>query len=173
MRSMSDQAAGQARACKRSETQGMRRRGRALSASLRLMRSFPASVYGVRVVRIVLFLAASFAVLAWFYFFDPAEADAFLPCPFRLATGWSCPGCGTQRAMHLFLHGDFLAAVHSNPLSLILIPVVAFLFTRHFAGSASRGGRTSNRMRASYIAGMLVLLAAYWIARNMPWWPWT
>ena len=136
------------------------------------MENVPTDMRELRTARSILFLAASLAVLAWFYFFDPAKADAFLPCPFRLATGWSCPGCGTQRAVHLFLHGEIFAGLRSNPLSVILIPVVGVLFARHFADSAFRSRQTNNRTNTSFIVGMLVVLAAYWIARNMPWWPW-
>src|SRR5262249_55872604 len=49
---------------------------------------------------------------------DPATSRLFPPCPFRLATGLECPGCGTLRACHRLLHGDLAAAFRLNPLLL-------------------------------------------------------
>lgn len=48
-------------------------------------------------------------------------------CVLRQTTGVSCPGCGTQRAVHALLHGDIAAAWGFNALFVVLIPVVAFL----------------------------------------------
>ncbi|RKV71031.1 MAG: DUF2752 domain-containing protein [Alloprevotella sp.] len=33
---------------------------------------------------------------------------------FRSATGYSCPGCGAQRAIHSLLHGHFAEAISYN-----------------------------------------------------------
>ena len=122
--------------------------------------------------RLALTLSSGAVLLLWFYFFDPAKADVFLPCPFRLATGWLCPGCGTQRAVHLFLHGDFLAAFHSNPLAVILVPLVGYIFVEYFAGDAFGAVLPEIRMGNAVIWISISLVSAYWIARNMPWWNW-
>lgn len=38
------------------------------------------------------------------FFVDP-EYSAFIPkCPFRWFTGFDCPACGSQRAIHQLLH---------------------------------------------------------------------
>lgn len=43
--------------------------------------------------------------------------------PFKLLTGYDCPGCGSQRALHALLHGDINAFAY-NPLFIIAIPYV-------------------------------------------------
>jgi hypothetical protein len=125
-----------------------------------------------RGARLAMLFAAAGGVLVWFYLFDPSKADAFLPCPFHAATGWSCPGCGTQRAVHLFLHGEFLAALRSNPLALVLVPVVAYVFFSHFAGDAFGRRMPELRFRNSFLWVAAALVVVYWIARNASWWHW-
>jgi len=45
-------------------------------------------------------------------------------CPFRLATGLPCPGCGMTRGFCAMARGDLPAAVSWNPLSLPLFGLV-------------------------------------------------
>jgi hypothetical protein len=41
-------------------------------------------------------------------------------CPFRAATGLPCLTCGCTRAFHYAVRGDFLSALRSSPLGLLL-----------------------------------------------------
>lgn len=41
-------------------------------------------------------------------------------CPFALATGIACPGCGLTRAGVSFLRGDLSAAIEYHPLVFVL-----------------------------------------------------
>ena len=50
---------------------------------------------------------------ALYYAVDPSH-DVWLPrCPFHALTGWDCPACGGQRALHSLLHGRFGEALRS------------------------------------------------------------
>ena len=62
-----------------------------------------------------------------YYFFDPLESKWAPKCMFRLLTGWDCPGCGSQRAVHALLHGDFGAAWEANPFLLCVLPLLALM----------------------------------------------
>ena len=46
---------------------------------------------------------------------------------FLTLTGWECPGCGSQRAIHALLHGQLGQAWHYNALLLFELPLVALL----------------------------------------------
>src|SRR4249919_3185364 len=61
------------------------------------------------------------AISIFLFFFNPASpANQWLPkCPFRLLTGWQCPGCGSTRACYQLLHLHPLAAFKLNPLLLM------------------------------------------------------
>ena len=53
---------------------------------------------------------------------NPIETVWFPKCLFKQLTGFDCPGCGTARAIHATAHGDFSAALHYNPILVVVIP---------------------------------------------------
>lgn len=61
-------------------------------------------------------------ILLIFYFWDPAEENWWLKCPLYRFFGWQCPFCGSQRALHAFLHGRFVDAWRYNPALWVLAP---------------------------------------------------
>lgn len=89
--------------------------------------------------RHIVMTAAALAVavmVVWIYAsFDPT-VDRFFPrCMFKVATGWDCPGCGSQRAIHAILTGRFGEAWHYNAilfpsLGVIILVVLSRLFPR-------------------------------------------
>lgn len=109
------------------------------------------------------------AVLLLYGFFDPEKSILFPKCIFHAITGLKCPGCGTQRAIHQLLHGNFAAAMHCNALAVLSVPYIAlgiFLGTRNisnpFLASVKRHLYSGN---AVYVA--LSVIAAFWILRNI------
>lgn len=50
------------------------------------------------------------AVVVIYFFVDPASTTLAPRCHFKALTGFDCPGCGFQRALHAALHGDFATA---------------------------------------------------------------
>lgn len=57
---------------------------------------------------------------------NPAETP-FPRCPFLLLTGWQCPGCGSQRAIHALLHGNLLQAWNYNAALVCSIPLLSLM----------------------------------------------
>jgi hypothetical protein len=53
---------------------------------------------------------------------DP-QSFPFPRCPFLSLTGFQCPGCGSQRAIHQLLHGNFAASFRLNAL---FIPALVY-----------------------------------------------
>ncbi len=104
--------------------------------------------------------------------FDPnVEGNPFLPCIFRELTGFYCIGCGLTRALHALVHGDIVRAFGMNPLAMIVLPLVPLLIAH------SQGWRPrvlEPLMRVVMEPKLwLVVLPVYWIARNLPWYPFT
>jgi len=122
-----------------------------------------------RRVQASLLFSAGVAALPVLFFVDPAQAAAFAPCPFRWATGWLCPGCGSLRAMHALLHGDFLRAVAFNPLMIVLLPLLALLLGRHFVSLLRDSAERP--LPARVVWALLALTLLYTVARNLPFWP--
>ena len=50
-----------------------------------------------------------------------------LYCPFYMATGLLCPGCGVSRMCLALLRGDWAGAWRANPFLVILLPILAVL----------------------------------------------
>ncbi len=70
-------------------------------------------------------LIAGVTVIVLFYaIFDP-ELPWMPKCMFHALTGWNCPGCGSQRAIHALLHGRVADAWSYNALVVCLLPLMA------------------------------------------------
>jgi hypothetical protein len=100
--------------------------------------------------------------------FNPATVWFFPPCPFRLLTGYLCPGCGTLRALHQLLNGHLAAAFRLNPLMLLLLPYVGYSAASSALETAF--GRTLPQvfLRPVYIWMLLAIIVLFWIGRNIP-----
>ena len=104
--------------------------------------------------------------------FDPSAAGSPLPgCLFYQFTGLYCPGCGMTRALHALVHLDPLGAFAMNPgamLGLALLPgLIAWKAGWRAAWFAPVVAVVS---RPNF---WLLALPGYWIARNLPWFPFT
>ena len=113
------------------------------------------------------FAAAAAAALA-LRVFDPATSGVFPPCPVRYLTGWYCPGCGSLRAIHQLLHGNFQAAWAMNPLTMILLPFVCYGLASH-ALFEIRGHQLPQLfLPAVWIRTLCVVIVLFGILRNLP-----
>jgi hypothetical protein len=100
--------------------------------------------------------------------FDPATSGLFPPCPLRYLTGWYCPGCGSLRAVHQLLHGNLRAAWALNPLTVVLLPFLAYGLAS-FALFELRGqGLPQPFLRAGWIRTLCAVIILFGIARNLP-----
>jgi hypothetical protein len=96
---------------------------------------------------------------------DPHRPDSvFPPCPFKLLTGWNCPGCGGLRMVHDLLHGDLAAAVVDNVFLLLGLPALALWVL----GRRSRGKSVVN---TPMIVITMVLVVGWMVVRNLPGFP--
>ncbi len=59
--------------------------------------------------------------------FDPATTGFYPPCLFKTFLGVRCPGCGSLRAAHQLLHGNFQQAWTLNPTLMIVGPLAAVI----------------------------------------------
>ena len=77
-------------------------------------------------------LLALFALAAavLLFLFDPATHSFYPRCPLHALTGLDCPTCGTLRAVHLLLHGNFRAAYALNPFLFLALPLAGLILVR-------------------------------------------
>jgi hypothetical protein len=106
------------------------------------------------------FAVAGMVALGALFFFDPAISLLFPPCPIHWLTGLYCPGCGSLRALHLLLHGNFMGALRMNALLVTSLPIIVLLVIRH---------------RWAYFKwapwAVFTILIVYTVFRNIPLWP--
>jgi hypothetical protein len=103
--------------------------------------------------------------------FDPAESWLVPPCPFNLATGLYCPGCGSLRSLHHLLGGDLLGALDLNPLAVLLVPLLVWHLASRLALAGL--GRSLPSALDAPAASRVVLVSttAFWLLRNLPFLP--
>jgi len=113
------------------------------------------------------------AIAIFLFFFNPASPTNqwFPKCPFRLVTGWQCPGCGATRACYQLVHLHPIAAFKLNPLMVMTLPFIVYGFLG-FTRSAITG-KPHRRIfiPSRYLWAWLGLLVFFWVFRNTPWYP--
>jgi hypothetical protein len=107
----------------------------------------------------------------YLFIFEPGKSGFFPGCPFRVLTGFTCPGCGTTRALHQILHGHFDIAFTLNPLLLIAIPFALFAFLRYSVIVMRGGVPRPNSLPAPVIYAIFFIIVSFWIFRNTPFYP--
>ena len=120
---------------------------------------------------VILIWSLLLAGAAYLFVFEPGKTGFFPGCPFRLLTGFTCPGCGSTRAMHQILHGHFATAFTLNPLLLLAIPFLLFALLRYSVIVMRGGVPRPNALPAPFIYGLFVIIVSFWIFRNTPFYP--
>jgi Protein of unknown function (DUF2752) len=102
---------------------------------------------------------------------DPNEPGHYPTCPFLAVSGYYCPGCGSLRALHDLAHADLAGALARNPLMVVAAGglLVAFVL---WARRLWLGQPRTWAAPASLLYGLLALVLAFWVLRNVPGWTW-
>ena len=106
-------------------------------------------------------------------YFNPTTAGFFPACPLFTLTGILCPGCGLTRGFHALLHGDILTALHFNALIPGFALLFGFLFVSLFLIVVRGRGLSWRKFPPSAMYGFLFLAAAFFVLRNLPFYPFT
>jgi len=116
-------------------------------------------------------MLAAAGMLVMLRIFDPATAGVFPPCPIRYLTGWYCPGCGSLRAIHQLLEGNFRAAWAMNPLGVTLLPFLIYGLASHALFEIRGRGLPQPFLSATFIRALCVVIILFAIVRNLPFHP--
>ena len=113
------------------------------------------------------------SLLLIYYYIAPVGSwiSRFMPkCMLKTLTGYDCPSCGIQRALHALLNGEFSEAFWLNPFLALALP---YLFLLLYASLSSDrvAQKIKPYVRHRYVAyAYIVLYFVWWILRNTPWW---
>lgn len=114
--------------------------------------------------------AIALIAAAFFLFFslNPARYPIFPKCPFLQITGYECPGCGSQRAIHQLLHLRIGSAFRYNPLMVLLLPYIFLGIYIEYLGGKNKFPKLHQHLFGRWAALVLfVVVVAYWIGRNI------
>jgi len=119
-----------------------------------------------RTLIIILAIAALLVFGIIYYALDPSQSGMFPRCTFLTLTGYKCPGCGSQRAIHALLHGDVVGAFKYNALLLISIPWIALCL--YAETQRIRNPRLYTRINAPQLMWFfLATVLLWWLLRNI------
>ena len=114
-------------------------------------------------------VVAVVALAVAYYFADPHSV--WMPkCPFRLLTGFDCPACGSQRALHAAVHGRVGEALGYNPFLVVSIPYFLLVAYTTFRPPAGRMRWLRCVQHPTVIYCYAALFIFWWIFRNTPFW---
>ena len=100
---------------------------------------------------------------------DPHVSHSWGVCPLYALTGLYCPGCGGLRGVNDLTDGHVGQAASSNLLLVLAIPVALVFFARWSYGAwTGRDVRPIPVLPKWVTTGVLVLVVAFTLARNLP-----
>lgn len=119
---------------------------------------------------ILLIAGLGLLAVALYYYkeHNPMESRLFPQCAFLKITGYQCPGCGSQRAIHYLMNGEIGMSVKMNPLlwvaAIYLLIVAAFQIPYlHRRYSKFYDCLTGFAGSCSWLAAIIL----FWIFRNV------
>lgn len=118
-------------------------------------------------IKTIIVTAIVLAAMAVYFFFSPEEWSFFPRCPVKMVTGYDCPSCGAQRALHAALHGDFPGALRYNLFLVVAIPF--FVLALLASLMKNRLGRAISLHLLNLKAGIayVALYCIWWVVRNI------
>ncbi len=120
-----------------------------------------------RVVLYTIFSIAA-AMVVLYAAVDPQSTPLFPRCAFLDSTGYPCPGCGSQRAIHSLLNLDLLTAFGYNPLVVMGIPTIGLLLYNDAKPKRHPwlSGILSSRL---FSWGVVIVVILWWVYQIYRW----
>lgn len=120
---------------------------------------------------IILIAIALFFVVLLYFSYNPSESNIFPKCPFYSFTGLYCPGCGSQRAIHQFLHGNIFEGLKHNLLILLLLTVLIYDWSVILFNKYSKNNIKNILHDSKTAFSILIIILLFWIIRNVNFYP--
>lgn len=102
------------------------------------------------------------------YYLNPTQYWFMPKCPFKLITGFSCPGCGIQRAVHAILHGEFAEGIKYNYYLSYSGPYAMAFIIEWMMPIGKAREKLSNVIENKYVVNFYILSFTIWLVlRNI------
>lgn len=107
-------------------------------------------------------------VLLLLYFLNPVDYALVPKCPFKLLTGFACPGCGIQRAVHAALHGAWAEAWAYNRFLIYSLPYLFLVMLTEWLWRGERRERWRRIFEGKVAILLYIVLFFSWgLVRNI------
>lgn len=106
--------------------------------------------------------------IVFYYQFDPSLTKITPKCPVKLVTGYSCPSCGAQRALHALLHGNTGEAIKYNYFFILSIPYLIVACIAIVLRKTNKCIKVANIFEGKILAWVYVIFFFVWfVLRNI------
>jgi len=116
-------------------------------------------------------LAGILGLAILFFILNPGEHEIFPKCVFHSLTGYYCPGCGSQRAIHSLLHFNFRGVVSNNFLFLPAVLLVLYHYSRPVINRMFNLRLPDIFYRKHTPVILFGVIILFWVLRNLPFYP--
>ena len=108
----------------------------------------------------------------FYYVSEPQESVIMPKCIMKLITGYQCPSCGTQRALHALLHGHLLQALRFNYFCVLSLPLLIIAVYACYGVKSKKPTKTAVALyhfvtHRYTLIGYVVLFFVWWLVRNL------
>lgn len=111
------------------------------------------------------------AAAALFFLLDPGKHKIFPRCIFYSISGYYCPGCGSQRAIHNLLHLDLAGVVSNNLLFLPAILAIVYHYL-HPLLNRKLNWKLPNIFYLKDTPWIIFgIIVVFWVLRNVSFYP--
>ena len=118
----------------------------------------------IHVVKVYLILLLIFVS----YYFINIKTGLYIPCMFRLITGYKCPGCGITSCLFALINLNFKEAFNHNPLVFIYLPfIVAYFIYETYLYITQKKDKILVKIPNYFMIIILVITILYGVVRNI------
>ncbi|MFN8258793.1 MAG: DUF2752 domain-containing protein [Bacteroidales bacterium] len=123
----------------------------------------------MKILKWILLLIAVLVFYFIFSRFNPYQDKFFPKCIFLSITGYKCPGCGSQRAIHYLFNFDIASAFKENQLLVISIPylILGFYFDTIKVKTEKQLKIRRFLFGRNAIFIVFTIIICFWILRNL------
>lgn len=121
-----------------------------------------------RIFRAVVPISGATALIAVYLGMSRLTGGWMVRCPLKWLTGWSCPGCGSQRALMALTRGDWQEALTVNLLLPPAIIYLALLWVGYVWGDNAKVMRMYDAITsAKALAVAAAVIIGWFVVRNL------
>lgn len=116
-------------------------------------------------------LVGIIALAVLFFQLDPSENQLFPRCAFNALTGYYCPGCGSQRAIHSLLHLNIQGVVQNNLLFLPAVLAIIYHYIHRFLNKKFNWRLPNIFYLKNTPWVIFAIILFFWLLRNLAVYP--